>query len=251
MATLDPIHQFQIEKIFTLGHIGGQEIAFTNASAYMFGSVAIIAVLMLGASAGARLIPTRFQSVGELAYEFTADTLRSITGDAGMKFFPFVFSIFMFILVANLIGIIPYTFSVTSHIIITAALALLVFFTWVVYGFYKHGLKFLKLFVPSGIPAPILPLIVFIEIVSFFSKPVSHSVRLFANMLAGHITLKVFAGFVTMLGAFGAVGWLGAVMPLAMTVALTALELLVAFLQAYVFAILTCIYLNDGIHGGH
>jgi F-type H+-transporting ATPase subunit a len=251
MATLDPIHQFQIEKIFTLGHIGGQEIAFTNASAYMFGSVAIIAILMLGASAGARLIPTRFQSVGELAYEFTADTLRSITGDAGMKFFPFVFSLFMFILVANLIGIIPYTFSVTSHIIITAALALLVFFTWVVYGFYKHGLKFLKLFVPSGIPAPILPLIVFIEVVSFFSKPVSHSVRLFANMLAGHITLKVFAGFVTMLGAFGAVGWLGAVMPLAMTVALTALELLVAFLQAYVFAILTCIYLNDGIHGGH
>ena len=251
MATLDPIHQFQIEKIFTLGHIGGQEIAFTNASAYMFGSVAIIAILMLGASAGARLIPTRFQSVGELAYEFTADTLLSITGDAGMKFFPFVFSLFMFILVANLIGIIPYTFSVTSHIIITAALALLVFFTWVVYGFYKHGLKFLKLFVPSGIPAPILPLIVFIEVVSFFSKPVSHSVRLFANMLAGHITLKVFAGFVTMLGAFGAVGWLGAVMPLAMTVALTALELLVAFLQAYVFAILTCIYLNDGIHGGH
>jgi len=251
MATLDPIHQFQIEKIFTLGHIGGQEIAFTNASAYMFGSVAIIAILMLGASAGARLIPTRFQSVGELAYEFTADTLRSITGDAGMKFFPFVFSLFMFILVANLIGIIPYTFSVTSHIIITAALALLVFFTWVVYGFYKHGLKFLKLFVPSGIPAPILPLIVFIEVVSFFSKPVSYSVRLFANMLAGHITLKVFAGFVTMLGAFGAVGWLGAVMPLAMTVALTALELLVAFLQAYVFAILTCIYLNDGIHGGH
>jgi len=251
MATLDPIHQFQIEKIFTLGHIGGQEIAFTNASAYMFGSVAIIAILMLGASAGARLIPTRFQSVGELAYEFTADTLRSITGDAGMKFFPFVFSLFMFILVANLIGIIPYTFSVTSHIIITAALALLVFFTWVVYGFYKHGLKFLKLFVPSGIPAPILPLIVFIEVVSFFSKPVSHSVRLFANMLAGHITLKVFAGFVTMLGAFGAVGWLGAVMPLAMTVALTALELLVAFLQAYVFAILTCIYLNDAIHPGH
>jgi F-type H+-transporting ATPase subunit a len=206
---------------------------------------------MLGASAGSRLIPTRFQSVGELAYEFTADTLRSITGDAGMKFFPLVFSLFMFILVANMIGIIPYTFTTTSHIIVTVALALLVFFTWVIYGFYKHGLSFLKLFVPSGIPAPILPLIVFIEIVSFLSKPVSHSVRLFANMLAGHITLKVFAGFVSMLGALGALGWAGAVLPLAMTVALTALELLVAFLQAYVFAILTCIYLNDGIHGGH
>jgi F-type H+-transporting ATPase subunit a len=251
MATLDPIHQFQITKIFTVGHIGGQEIAFTNSSAYMFVAVAIISILMLGASAGSRLIPTRFQSVGELAYEFTADTLRSITGDAGMKFFPLVFSLFMFILVANMIGIIPYTFTTTSHIIVTVALALLVFFTWVIYGFYKHGLGFLKLFVPSGIPAPILPLIVFIEIVSFLSKPVSHSVRLFANMLAGHITLKVFAGFVSMLGALGALGWAGAVLPLAMTVALTALELLVAFLQAYVFAILTCIYLNDGIHGGH
>jgi F-type H+-transporting ATPase subunit a len=251
MAALDPIHQFQVTKIFTVGHIGGQEIAFTNSSAYMFATLAIILILMLGASAGARLIPTRFQSVGELSYEFVADTLRSITGDAGMKFFPLVFSVFMFILVANLIGIIPYTFSVTSHIIVTAALALLVFFTWVIYGFYKHGLHFLKLFVPSGIPVVILPLIVFIEIVSFFSKPVSHSVRLFANMLAGHITLKVFAGFVTMLGAFGALGWACAVLPLAMTVALTALELLVAFLQAYVFAILTCIYLNDGIHGGH
>ena len=168
-----------------------------------------------------------------------------------MKFFPLVFTLFMFILVANMIGLIPYTFTVTSHIIITAALALLVFFTVLVYGFYKNGLKFFKLFVPSGIPIYILPLIVFIEVLSFLSRPISHSVRLFANMLAGHITLKVFAGFVTMLGGLGIVGILGAALPLALVVALTALELLVAFLQAYVFAILTCIYLNDAIHPGH
>jgi F-type H+-transporting ATPase subunit a len=158
----------------------------------------------------------------------------------------------MFILVANVISIIPYTFSVTSHIIITAAFALLVFFTVVIYGFYKNGVKFFKIFVPSGVPIYILPLVVGIEIISFLSRPLSHSVRLFANMLAGHITLKVFAGFVVLLGtSFGAVGWIGGLVPLAMTVALTALELLVAFLQAYVFAVLTCIYLNDALHPGH
>ena len=154
-------------------------------------------------------------------------------------------------LVANVIGIIPYTFTVTSHIIITAALALLVFLTVLIYGFYKNGLRFFKLFVPSGIPIAILPLVVVIEIISFLSRPISHSVRLFANMLAGHITLKVFASFITMLGAMGIVGVFGAVLPLALVVALTALELLVAFLQAYVFTILTCIYINDAIHPGH
>ena len=150
-----------------------------------------------------------------------------------------------------MIGLIPYTFTVTSHIIVTAALALLVFVTVLVYGFYKNGLNFFKLFVPSGIPIFILPLIVFIEVMSFLSRPLSHSVRLFANMLAGHITLKVFASFVTLLGGLGIAGWVGAVLPLGLTVALTALELLVAFLQAYVFTILTCIYLNDAIHPGH
>jgi F-type H+-transporting ATPase subunit a len=157
----------------------------------------------------------------------------------------------MFVLTVNLIGLIPYSFTVTSHIIITVSLALLVFLTVVVYGFWNNGLHFFKLFVPSGIPIYILPLVVFIEVLSFLSRPVSHSVRLFANMLAGHITLKVFGGFVTMLGAFGAIGWLGAVLPLGLSVALTALEFLVAFLQAYVFAILTCIYLNDALHPGH
>jgi F-type H+-transporting ATPase subunit a len=168
-----------------------------------------------------------------------------------MRFFPFVFTIFMFVLTLNMFGLIPYAFTVTSHIIITAALAITVFLTVLLYGLYRHGLHFFNLFVPKGVPVYILPLIVAIEVLSFFSRPVSHSVRLFANVLAGHITLKVFAGFVAMLGGFGLVGWAGAVLPLALTVALTALELLVSFLQAYVFAILTCIYLNDAIHPGH
>ncbi|WP_458758244.1 F0F1 ATP synthase subunit A [Afipia sp. TerB] len=247
----DPIHQFEIHKIFTIGHIGGHEIAFTNSSAYMFGIVAVISLLMIGGSAGRHLVPTRFQSLAELSYEFVANTLRDSVGEEGMKFFPFVFAIFMFVLMANLIGTIPYTFSVTSHLIVTLALALLVFLTVFIYGLYKNGLKFFKLFVPHGIPMYILPLIVVIEIISFLSRPVSHSVRLFANMLAGHITLKVFAGFVAGLGALGTAGVFGAVLPLAMTTALSALEILVAFLQAYVFAILTCIYLNDALHPGH
>ncbi|MEO6945245.1 MAG: F0F1 ATP synthase subunit A [Nitrobacter sp.] len=246
---MDPIHQFNIEKIFTIGHIGGQEINFTNSSAYMLVAVALTALLML--ATGRQLVPGRLQSVAELSYEFVANTIRSTAGAEGMKFFPFVFTIFMLVTVSNMIGIIPYTFTISSHIIVTAALAFLVFFTVLIYGFYKNGLRFFKLFVPSGIPIAILPLVVVIEIISFLSRPISHSVRLFANMLAGHITLKVFASFITMLGAMGIVGVFGAVLPLALVVALTALELLVAFLQAYVFTILTCIYINDAIHPGH
>ena len=247
----DPIHQFQINKLFTIGHIGGHEIAFTNSSAYMFLAVAVISLLMIGGSAGRQLVPGRIQSMAELSYEFVANTIRSTAGSDGMKFFPLVFSLFMFILVSNVIGLIPFTFTVSSHIIVTASLALLVFFTVIVYGFWKNGFGFLRLFVPRGIPIYIMPLIVVIELLSFLSRPISHSVRLFANMLAGHITLKLVASFVTMIGAFGYLGWLGATLPLAFTVALTALELLVACLQAYVFTILTCIYLNDAIHPGH
>src|SRR3954447_10544054 len=247
----DPIHQFEIHNIVPLGHIGGQEIAFTNSALFMaITVVGIWALLMAGSSARA-LVPGRMQSLAELSYEFVANTIESTAGKAGMKFFPLVFTLFMFILVANCIGLIPYTFTVTTHIIITAALALMVFFTVIVYGFYRNGLKFFGLFVPKGIPIYILPLIVFIEVLSFLSRPISHSVRLFANMLAGHITLKVFASFITLLGGLGIVGIAGATLPLALVVALTALELLVAFLQAYVFAILTCIYLNDAIHPGH
>src|SRR6266571_2116455 len=238
---IDPIHQFNIEPLFTIGHIGNHTIAFTNSSLYMFLSVAVISLLMIGGMAGRQLVPGRLQSIAEISYEFVASMIRSTAGSEGMKFFPLIFSLFMFICVSNLVGIIPYTFTVSSHLVVTAALALLVFFTVLIYGFYKNGLKFFNLFVPSGIPMVILPLVVLIEVISFLSRPISHSVRLFANMLAGHITLKVFASFVTMLGAMGAVGWLGAVLPLGLTVALTALELLVAFLQAYVFTILTCL----------
>jgi len=247
----DPIHQFEIHSLVPLGHIGGHEIAFTNSALYMAIVVVGIAALLVGASAPRALVPGRLQSIAELSYEFVADTINSTAGKEGMKFFPLVFTIFMFVLVANCIGLIPYTFTVTSHIIITAALALLVFFTVLIYGFWKNGLHFFNLFVPKGIPIYILPLIVFIEVLSFLSRPISHSVRLFANMLAGHITLKVFASFITLLGGLGIFGIFGATLPLIMVVALTALELLVAFLQAYVFAILTCIYLNDAIHPGH
>src|SRR3984957_17272010 len=246
---VDPIEQFHIEKLFTIGHIGNQEIAFTNSSAFMVGSVALISLLMLGS--GRRLVPGRIQSVAEIAYEFVANTVRSTAGKDGMKFFPLVFSLFMLIAVSNMIGVIPYIFTVASHIIVTAALAFLVFFTVLIYGFYKNGLKFLKLFVPSGIPIFILPLVVFIEIFSFFLRPISHSVRLFANMLAGHIALAVFASFIPLLAGLGIAGYLGAVLPLGMVIALTALELLGAFLQAYVFTILTVIYINDAIHPGH
>jgi F-type H+-transporting ATPase subunit a len=247
----DPIHQFEIVKLFPVARIGGTEIAFTNSALFMVLAVALITTFLVGATSGRNLVPGRLQSIAEISYEFVANTLRSTAGTEGMRFFPLVFSLFMFILAVNMIGMIPYAFTVTSHIVVTVSLALLVFVTVLVYGLWKHGVHFFKLFVPSGIPWYILPLVVLIEVMSFLSRPVSHSVRLFANMLAGHITLKVFAGFVTMLGAFGFLGWLGATLPLALTVALTALELLVAFLQAYVFTILTCIYLNDAIHPGH
>ena len=206
--------------------------------------------MIVGTSSRA-LVPGRLQSLGEVAYEFVANTVRGSAGQDGMRFFPLVFSLFMFVLLSNLIGIIPYTFTVTSHIIVTFALAALVILTVILYGFYRNGLHFLHLFVPSGVSPVLLPLLVLIEVISFISRPISLSVRLFANMLAGHITLKVFGGFVTMLLASGTWAVILAPLPFAMTVALTALELLVAFLQAYVFAILTCVYLNDAIHPGH
>ena len=248
---VDPIHQFEIHNLLPIAQIGTTQIHLTNSAIYMAISVGLTMLLLLGTTGSRRLVPTRMQSVAELTYELMANTLRNVTGDEGMKFFPFVFSLFTFVLFANLIGLVPYGFTVTSHLIITAALALLVFFTVIIYGFWKNGLAWLKLFVPSGIPTFMIPLIVVIELLSFFSRPISHSVRLFANMLAGHITLQVFAGFVIMLAGWGVIGWFGAALPLIMVVLLCALELLVAVLQAYVFAILTCIYLNDAIHPGH
>jgi F-type H+-transporting ATPase subunit a len=247
----DPIHQFEITKLFPIAKIGAHDIAFTNSALFMVVSVGLIAALLVGATSSRSLVPGRMQSIAELSYEFVANTIRSTAGSEGMRFFPLVFTLFMFILFANILGLLPYAFTVTSHIIITASLALLVFLTVLVYGFWKNGLGFFRLFVPSGIPIFILPLVVFIEVFSFFLRPISHSVRLFANMLAGHIALKVFAGFITLLAGLGILGTAGAVLPLGMVIALTALELLVAFLQAYVFTILTCIYLNDAIHPGH
>ena len=214
-------------------------------------AVAIACLLVAIGARGGSGVPGRLQALAEMAYEFIAGMVRSAAGEAGMRFFPFVFAIFFFVLLSNLIGFIPYSFTVTSQIIITAALALMVFVTVIVIGVKEHGVHFFKLFVPPGVPIYILPLVVAIEIISFLSRPISHSVRLFANMLAGHITLNVFGGFVVMLlGAGAAVKGL-AVLPFAMTIGLDALELLVAFLQAYVFAMLTCMYLNDALHPGH
>ena len=243
---IDPIHQFNIEPLLTLGQIGKHTIAITNSTVYMFVAVGIIGLLML--ASGRQLIPGRMQSVAEISYEFVASTIRSTAGAEGMKFFPLIFSLFMFICVSNLVGIVPYTFTVSSHIIVTAALALLVFFTVLIYGVYKNGLKFFSIFVPKGVPGYILPLVMFIEILSFFLRPVSHSVRLFANMLAGHTMLAVFGGFAVSLSAAGGIYMGIAIAPLLLIVGIILLELLVAFLQAYVFAVLTCIYLNEALH---
>jgi len=247
---MNPIEQFEISNLKSLGNLGAYHFAFTNSAAYMLLCLALIAGLMLYAMRSGSLVPGRLQSAVELIYEFVADTVRQAAGEEGMRFFPFVFSLFAFILVCNFIGLVPYSFTVTSQIIVTATLALLVIGIVIVYGFWKNGLGFLHLFAPSGAPGWLMPLLVVIELMSFLLRPLSLSVRLFANMLAGHIALGVFAGFVAML--VGAGVWIIlAPLPLAMTIALLALEVLVAFLQAYVFAILTCIYLNDALHPHH
>ncbi|MEO1749480.1 MAG: F0F1 ATP synthase subunit A [Pseudomonadota bacterium] len=247
----DPISQFKVKDIIPLENIAGLDLSFTNASLFMLATVAASSAFLFFGSANRAMVPTRFQSMTEMAYEFVASMLRDAAGSQGMKFFPFVFSLFMFVLVANLFGMVPYFFTVTSQIIVTFALAMLVIGTVTVYGFMKHGPKFLGLFVPDGVPGYVLPLVVPIEVISFLSRPISLSVRLFANMLAGHITLKVFAGFVASMSALGFAGVVGAVLPLIMTVAITALEFLVSFLQAYVFTVLTCMYLNDALHPSH
>ncbi len=250
MELPDPIHQFNVTEIVPL-HLGDTNIAFTNSALFMVLAVIIGCGFLILASSRRKLVPGRWQSSAELMYEFVANTLRSSAGSEGMRFFPLVFSLFLFILMVNLFGMVPYFFTVTSHLIVTAAMAILVIGLVVVYGLMRNGLGFFRLFVPHGVPGAILPFVVFIEVLSFLSRPISLSIRLFANILAGHITLKVFAGFVVVLGSLGWYGWIAAVLPLVLTVALTALEVLVAVLQAYVFAILTSLYLNDAIHPGH
>src|ERR1700722_14854819 len=247
---MNPTEQFEISTLKSLGTLGRYHFAFTTSATYMLLCFAIIAGVTLFAMRGNALVPGRLQSGVETIYEFIADTVRQSAGEEGMKFFPFIFSIFAFVLVCNLIGLVPYSFTVTSHIIITASLAVLVFIIVIGYGFWKNGLKFLQLFVPSGVPGWLLPLIVVIEIISFLSRPLSLSVRLFANMLAGHMALSIIASFVAILLGAGLWAVLSPV-PLAMTVALVALEALVAVLQSYVFTILTCIYLNDALHPHH
>ncbi|MFD2237215.1 F0F1 ATP synthase subunit A [Aureimonas populi] len=249
MAT-DPLHQFEISRLVPI-EIGGVDFSFTNSSLFMVATVAVTTAFLFWSTRGRGLVPSASQSVSELAYEFIAKMLRDGAGSDGMRFFPFVFSLFLFILVANLFGMFPYFFTVTSHIIVTFSLAMLVIGTVVVYGIWHHGLGWFRIFIPSGVPAAVVPFVSLIEVISFLSRPVSLSVRLFANMLAGHITLKVFAGFIISLGSLGAVGIFGAVLPLIMTIAITALEFLVSFLQAYVFAVLTCMYLNDALHVHH
>lgn len=244
----DPMHQFQIKPIVPLD-IGGVDVSFTNASVYLMLGAAIPAAFMLASSAKAALVPGRLQSVGEIAHDFVRNMLQDSAGADGVKrFFPMVLTLFLFIFTVNMVGLFAYNFTPTSQIVVTAMMALLVFFTVIVVGFLKNGLGFLKLFAPSGVPWPLYTIVTPIEIISFFSRPLSHAVRLWANILAGHILVKVFAGFVPMMIEAGPVGAVGAILPFVMTVALYALETLVAFLQAYVFTMLTCIYLNDALH---
>ena len=244
MAT-NPMHQFEVYRIGPEIKINQIDISFTNASLFMIvSSIAILLVFNLGSSKK-NIIPNKIQLIAELSYSFISKMISDTAGTKGKPYFNLIFSLFMFVLFCNMLGMLPYSFTVTSHIIVTFVLAAFIFIGVTIIGFIKHGLGYLKLFVPSGVPIILLPLIVVIEVISYLSRPVSLSVRLFANMMAGHTMMKVFGGFVISLGIVG--GWL----PLGFSVALTGLEILVAFLQAYVFAILTCIYLNDALNLHH
>lgn len=236
-----PLHQFEIFPVF-----GGDAhdlafYSFTNSSfAMLIGVVGVTLVLSLGVRR-AQLVPSRLQSLAEISYEFIANMIRDNVGTEGRKYFGFIFTLFMFVFAGNLLGMMPYSFTYTSHIAVTFAMAAVVFVGVTAIGFAKHGLHFLSFFLPSGVPVIMAPLLIPIEILSYFTRPVSLALRLFANMTAGHTMLKVFAGFIAPLGALG-------VVPLALVVGLTGLEFIIAFLQAYVFTILSCVYLNDALH---
>ena len=236
-----PVEQFQIHTFGPSLHVAGMDISFTNSAAAMIATTALIGVVLCLSMSGRHLVPTRFQSLAELSYEFIANMVRENVGPEGRPFFPFIFSLFMFILVGNLLGMIPFSYTFTSQIIVTFAMAMTIFVAITIVALIKHGLHFFTFFFPSGAPVYMAPLLIPIEILSYLSRPVSLSVRLFANMMAGHTMMKVFGGFVVALGLFG-------VAPLLVLVALTGFEILVAVLQAYVFTILTCIYLYDAIH---
>ena len=235
-----PLEQFEITPLI---HIKSNtfDISFTNSSFAMIVTVAFITCFLTLSVNTRSIIPTRIQLMSELCYNFVSQLLKDTVGNEGRKFFPIVFSLFMFVLVGNMVGMIPYSFTFTSHIIVTFALALAIFIGVTILAFVKHGMRFFSFFYIPGLPWFMLPLLIPIEVISYLSRPISLSVRLFANMLAGHTLLKVFAGFVVSLGVAG-------FLPLAFIVALTGLEILIAFLQAYVFAILTCLYINDALH---
>ena len=232
------MEQFEIQKIYDL-HLFGHDVSFTNSSLMMVVALALISGFMVYAMSARALVPSRVQSLAEICYEYVAGMVKENLGEDGMRFFPWVFSIFIFVLVLNLIGLIPGNFTVTSHIIVTFALAAMVWIIATLIGFWEHGLGYLKLFVPTGVPVWLMPVIVPIELISYFIRPISHSVRLFANMMAGHTMLEVFAGFAVLLPIWAKIA------PIGFMVAFTGLEFLVAFLQALIFTVLTCIYLND------
>jgi len=241
----NPMHQFNVYRIGPEISLGNIDISFTNASLFMTISALVIISVFFAGTRRKAIVPTKIQLLTELSYTLVSKMISDTAGSKAKPYFPFIFSLFMFVLFCNMLGMLPYSFTVTSHIIVTFALAAVIFLGVTIIGFVNHGIGYLKLFIPSGVPLFLLPLIIIIEIISYLSRPVSLSVRLFANMMAGHTMLKVFGGFVISLGIIG--GWL----PLSFTVALTGLEILIAFLQAYVFAILTCIYLNDALNLNH
>ena len=237
---IDPMHQFEIKDWIPID-LGFVDLSFTNSAFFAFLAVALVCLFLWTAMSGSSLVPSRMQSMAEGIYEFTRNMVRDSCGEEGLKYFPYIFTLFLFILGCNLLGMIPYSFTVTSHFAVTVFLALSVFVTVTVIGFMKHGAHFLTFFWPKDAPAAMRPVLAVIEVISYFVRPVSHSIRLGANMMAGHAVLKVFAGFVAALGVFG-------IIPIAAIVGVTALEFLVAVIQAYVFAILTCVYLHDALH---
>ena len=241
-----PLAQFEIKKIIPL-EVLDYDISFTNSSLAMLSTVILIFSFLYLGVRKLNIVPSRSQTLVESTYEFISNMINDNIGEAGLKYFSLIFTLFLFILIGNLLGMFPYSFTWTSHIIVTFSIAFFIFIGVTTIAIYKHGLvKFLKFFAPSGVPKAMLILLVPIEIISYLSRPISLSVRLFANMMAGHTLLKVIGGFVFVLAANSFI--IGGILPLAFLIALTGLEIVIAFLQAYVFAILTCLYINDAIH---
>ena len=243
--TIDALSQFELAPV--LGPIG-RAVGFSQSNAHMLLAVGLISLLFVYGMRHRAVVPGRLQAAAEMLYEFVEGVVIGQIGHEGRRFFPFVFALFSFVLVGNLLGLLPYAFTYTSHIAVTFGLAAIVFLTTTIVAIALHGRKFLGYFFPAGAPLWLAPILIPVEVVSYLSRPVSLSVRLFANMLAGHVMLKIFATFVVLLGSFGAVGFLGAAVPLAVNVALVGFEIMVAFLQAYVFAILASVYLHDAVH---